>query len=309
MVRIKKLGETLKKMYKNALQGEKVTQIYLFAISNAQEIQQNHYSIAEIVRYSTISQSFQTEVSKGIKLEKYVEIGNNNNLLNSKTFIELGQILKLMYESAAQGETSNAVRLFGVKYVSEINNCENSIAMITMSAGLSKNYAVEISKGIKLARYVKCKSIIDNEFDIQKITNKISKPIIKSRFKKMQETGLQAETYFINNYNDIDIFKGGKLEDARLFGDGYDFQVDVNNGFYLAEIKGIKKNKGVFRLTENEYQKAVEYKNDYIITMVLNLNKTPRFLQVENPIKNLKFIEKRISTKVAKEYHLAESIC
>jgi hypothetical protein len=37
----------------------------------------------------------------------------------------------------------------------EINNCEHSIATITIAAGLSRNYAVEISKGIKLAKYVK----------------------------------------------------------------------------------------------------------------------------------------------------------
>jgi hypothetical protein len=59
--------------------------------------------------------------------------------------------------------------------------------------------------------------IDDFQFDI--------KPIVKSRFKKLQETGLEAELYFINNYETIDIFKNATLEDARLFGDGYDFQI------------------------------------------------------------------------------------
>jgi hypothetical protein len=58
-------------------------------------------------------------------------------------------------------------------------------------------------------------------------------PIVKSRFKKLQETGLEAELYFLNNYNFIDIFKNGKIEDARLYGDGYDFQVDVNGSTFL----------------------------------------------------------------------------
>lgn len=49
------------------------------------------------------------------------------------------------------------------------------------------------------------------------------KPIIKSRFRKLQETGLEAELYFMNNYDSIEIFKSGVLEDARLYGDGYDF--------------------------------------------------------------------------------------
>jgi hypothetical protein len=93
-------------------------------------------------------------------------------------------------------------------------------------------------------------------------------PIVKSRFKKLQETGLEAELYFMNNFNSIEYFKGGFLEDARLFGDGYDFQISLNKHSYLAEIKGIRANKGRFRMTENEYNKALEYKNDYFITLV-----------------------------------------
>lgn len=135
------------------------------------------------------------------------------------------------------------------------------------------------------------------------------KPIVKSRFKKLQETGLEAELYFMNNYNSIKIFENGIIEDARLFGDGYDFQISSNENSYLAEIKGIREKKGKFRLTENEYNKALEYKNDYIITIVLNLNDKPKFLTIENPIKNLKFKEKTIKSKETKEYHLSKDIC
>lgn len=310
MGRIKELGAILNEMYNNASQGEKVTMIYLFAISHAKEIQQNNYSVAEIVRYSGISQSYKIEVSKGIKLKKYVEIGNKNHSSTSvMTFLELGKILEFMYyNSKKEKESTTAVRLFGVKYATEIKNCKQSVETITISAGLSKNYAVEISKGIKLSKYVKCKSIINDKFDTRSIADDMKKPIIKSRFKKLQETGLQAETYFVNNYNDINLFKGGKLEDARLFGDGYDFQVDVETNLYLAEIKGIRKNKGLFRLTENEYQKATEYKNDYIVTLVLNLDKKPRFLTIDNPIKNLTFKEKIIKQNITKEYHLVDNI-
>ena len=134
------------------------------------------------------------------------------------------------------------------------------------------------------------------------------KPIVKSRFKKLQETGLEAELYFLNNYNSIEIFKDGLIEDARLYGDGYDFQVEVNNSSYLAEIKGIRGKKGRFRLTENEYEKAKKYKNDYIITLVLNLDELPSFLTIENPIKNLKFDKKLIKSKDVKEYHLKTDI-
>ncbi|MBN4070304.1 DUF3883 domain-containing protein [Olleya sp. AH-315-F22] len=135
------------------------------------------------------------------------------------------------------------------------------------------------------------------------------KPIVKSRFKKLQETGLEAELYFMNNFNSIDIFKNGIIEDARLFGDGYDFQVSSNDNSYLAEVKGIRAKKGKFRLTENEYIKALEYKDKYIITLVLNLNDSPTFLTIEDPIKNLIFKERIIKSKLSKEYHLKSDIC
>lgn len=100
-------------------------------------------------------------------------------------------------------------------------------------------------------------------------------PIIKTRFKRMQETGLEAELYFLNNYQAIDIFKGGAIEDARLFGDGYDFQINVSNNYFLAEVKVIRGKNGSLRFTSNEYKKAREYKNDYILSVVLNLNEIP----------------------------------
>lgn len=145
-------------------------------------------------------------------------------------------------------------------------------------------------------------------FNVKNIEYK-AKPITKTRFKKLQETGLEAELFFMNNYNSIDIFKNGTLEDARLYGDGYDFQISVNEQAYLAEIKGVREKKGIFRLTENEYQKALDYKNDYIIALILNLNEIPKILTIENPIKNLKFEEKIIKSKMTREYHLARAIC
>lgn len=136
-----------------------------------------------------------------------------------------------------------------------------------------------------------------------------AKPIIKSRFKKLQETGLEAELYFINNFEQINKFQYGTLEDARLYGDGYDFQITINDSLYLAEIKGIREKKGKFRLTENEYNKALEYQDDYIVTLVLNMNDMPKFLTIENPIKNLNFEEKLVYSRTIKEYHLVGEIC
>lgn len=134
------------------------------------------------------------------------------------------------------------------------------------------------------------------------------KPIVKSRFKKLQETGLEAELYFMHNYRKIELFNNASLEDARLFGDGYDFQLKTNTDYFLTEVKGIREKKGKFRLTENEYNKAIEYKEKYIMAIVLNLNEIPNFLLIEDPVKNLKFKKISIQTREKTEYHLERYI-
>lgn len=143
-----------------------------------------------------------------------------------------------------------------------------------------------------------------------KIKNIVAKesPIIKSRFKKMQETGLEAEVYFQNNYESIDIFKGGKLEDARLYGDGYDFQINISEKFLLTEVKGVRGKSGSLRLTENEYKKAKEYRNDYILSVVLNLNELPILRTISNPAENLEFKKVEIISKAHFEYQLVSSV-
>lgn len=135
------------------------------------------------------------------------------------------------------------------------------------------------------------------------------KPIVKSRFRKMNETGFEAELYFMNNFNLIENFKNGILEDARLFGDGYDFQINVNDHSYLSEIKGIREKRGTFRMTEKEYNKALEYKNDYFITLVLNMNDSPTFLTIENPANNLKFKREEAPSNPIIQYTLVKAIC
>ena len=152
------------------------------------------------------------------------------------------------------------------------------------------------------------KLYLADSFHVKNIDFKVS-PIIKTRFKKLQETGLEAELFFINNFRTIDIFRSGSLEDARLYGDGYDFQVNVTNDSFLAEIKGIREDKGKFRLTENEYQKALKYKGNYIVTLIMNLNEIPRIITIENPVKNLEFKERFVESRATKEYHLTKVIC
>ena len=119
------------------------------------------------------------------------------------------------------------------------------------------------------------------------LTTDIISPAQKSRFKQLQETGKEAEFYFMNNYKSIPKFAMGTLEDARLWGDGYDFQIQCDTLYYLAEIKGLKTNKGSVRLTQNEYQKALEYRSDFVLVVISNMANTPKLNYVENPLAHL----------------------
>lgn len=128
------------------------------------------------------------------------------------------------------------------------------------------------------------KLYLTDKFGATKTIDKATKPILQSKYKQIQLTGREAENYFITNYTRIDAFKDGKIEDARLYGDGYDFQVDTPQDTFLAEIKGLNDIYGGFRLTENEYQKATEYREKYYLVVVSNLAKIPKLDFFTNPV-------------------------
>lgn len=134
-----------------------------------------------------------------------------------------------------------------------------------------------------------------------KTTSNVS-PILYSKFNQMQVTGQKAELYFIQNYQMIEDYAYGEIEDARLFGDGYDFQIQKDSKYYLAEIKGLRGDYGSIRMTKNEYAKAQEYQIDYSLVIVKNLDEIPEFVIVSNPVNNLKFSQKTISSKQT-NYH------
>ncbi|MDY5123009.1 MAG: DUF3883 domain-containing protein [Treponema sp.] len=127
-------------------------------------------------------------------------------------------------------------------------------------------------------------------------------PAIKSRFKQLQETGKEAEFYFMTNYKNIPTFENALLEDARLWGDGYDFQIKLNSKYFLAEVKGVRKQSGAIRLTQSEFEKALEFKQDYFLVVVSNLISSPKFSCISNPLQNLDFTSKEIKS-VQLNYH------
>lgn len=71
-VSINELGNVLNEMYSKAPRGEQVAHIHLFGIKYGEIIERQHYRIADIICASGINISYKTELSKGIKLSKYV---------------------------------------------------------------------------------------------------------------------------------------------------------------------------------------------------------------------------------------------
>ena len=68
----KELGGKLREMYTNASKGEAVAMIHLFGIKYAAEINNSECSKKEIIKASGISDSYLTELTKGVKLAEYV---------------------------------------------------------------------------------------------------------------------------------------------------------------------------------------------------------------------------------------------
>lgn len=70
------------------------------------------------------------------------------------TEIELGTILKSMYDNALEKEKSTNIHLFGIKYADIIRDSKYKPIDIVRAAALPESYVVEINKGIKLSKYV-----------------------------------------------------------------------------------------------------------------------------------------------------------
>jgi len=141
------------------------------------------------------------------------------------------------------------------------------------------------------------KLYLKDKYAVSGDTLKEISPVLKSKFKQLQVTGQEAELFFMNNYKKVDLFKNGTLEDARLFGDGYDFQIAVARHYFLAEVKGLRSAFGSIRMTQNEYDKAKEYRNDYAIIVVSNLADLPKMCVVLDPAENIAFTRRTIHSK------------
>lgn len=154
------------------------------------------------------------------------------------------------------------------------------------------------------------KMIIKEHYAPERYASLQVSPLLDTRFRSMQETGLEAELFFVENYKCISSLSEATLEDARVYGDGYDFLLTLPSLRYLlVEVKGIRENRGLFRLTEKEYHKAKEYKDDYYLGVVFNLAEKPRISLIQNPLEQLEFRERNVIGRSFKEYHLVNEIC
>lgn len=73
------------------------------------------------------------------------------------TLQELGTILHGMYFNSEEGETVAMIHLFGIKYAKEIIDLCASKKEIAKAADIKESYGTEISKGVKLSKYVSVK--------------------------------------------------------------------------------------------------------------------------------------------------------
>lgn len=128
------------------------------------------------------------------------------------------------------------------------------------------------------------------------------KPILETKFRQLQLTGREAELFFLENYRELPCFEDGILEDARLYGDGYDFQVKVSNSYLLAEVKGVRSSSGSIRMTKKEFLKAQEFKQDYGLIVISNLEDIPKMTPIFDPVDALK-LTKQESNRVQITYY------
>ena len=68
------LSAALQTMYASAPKGRQVTMVHLFGIQYAPEIRASGFAPREIVRAAGLSETYVTEVNKGIRLAPYVRV-------------------------------------------------------------------------------------------------------------------------------------------------------------------------------------------------------------------------------------------
>jgi len=96
-------------------------------------------------------------------------------------------------------------------------------------------------------------------------------------------TGKKAEEFFVEYHRLHNLPLNGELIDTRDLGCGYDFEIKSGAIRHFIEVKGLADNQGGILLTNKEWERAKQERNNYTICIVSNLNKTPEIKFINNP--------------------------
>ena len=80
---------------------------------------------------------------------------------------ELIKKLNYMYENAPDKDGTTMIRLFGIMYSNEILNNKINVTEIANESIVNDSYHAEISKGIRLARYVDIKNEVLEKYKVE----------------------------------------------------------------------------------------------------------------------------------------------
>ena len=137
---------------------------------------------------------------------------------------------------------------------------------------------------------------IVKDFKIQKEVDKVLKIDREKSFINRISTGLAAENYFIENYQNQDVFKPFSMSDTRTLGCGFDFKLDYESDFYCVEVKGLNAKTGNFLMTQKEFDVAESLNDKYCLYVVKDFREAPFETLFFNPLKH--FDLKKISQQV-----------
>ena len=107
-----------------------------------------------------------------------------------------------------------------------------------------------------------------------------------STFARRMMTGLAAENFFEENYQDVPHFKDCTVQRTSMFGCGFDFKLmPPKEGDFLAvEVKGLRTPVGQIQLTEKEFKMARYLSKRFYLYVVTDFAHLPKPRVIENPL-------------------------
>jgi hypothetical protein len=141
------------------------------------------------------------------------------------------------------------------------------------------------------------KSYLIQDYEIEKIVERIEKKDKSESVAKRLITGKAAEEYFEMNYKSVSNFSNFELKNTTNLACGFDFKLSKKKEFYCVEVKGLNANSGSVALTEKEFYVAKGLKNQYCLFVVMNFIEKPTHKLFFDPL-NSKLIFKKFNSLV-----------